>query len=181
MPADMAAKMKRIDLQMNLLMGITMSFFLSLTGNLVGMASSGRFSVIDFLIGFAVSTLISIVLGLIVPVRKVTQAATKNMAPGFAKSLVSAFLTDLIYTPLMTLIMVFLAWRGATAHNPGAAIPFLPMFLTSLAVCMAAGLILAFVFTPLYLKMILKRNGVPMGPGGPGGLGGPGGPGAGPA
>ena len=91
---------------MSLLMGVTMSFCLSLTGNLT---SGEGFQLMPFLISFAVSTVISILIGIIVPMRKLeggAVSALKLKEHSLPAKLVSALVSDLIYTPVITLAMI---------------------------------------------------------------------------
>lgn len=160
---EMAQKMKKVGSQMSLLMGVTLSFCLSLTGNLMGAKQSGGFSVPGFLISFVVSTIISLIIGFFVPMKKVNDSVcgSLNLKPGqMGTRLMESLISDIIYTPVMTLIMVFLAYKQATSH--GAQIPFLPMFLSSLVVCLIVGYILIFIFMPLYMKLVMKKNGLNM-------------------
>lgn len=60
--------MKKIMIQMNILMGVTLSFFLSLIGNL----RAEKFSLPGFLISFLISVVISMIVGLLVPVKPLT-------------------------------------------------------------------------------------------------------------
>ena len=149
----MEEKMKQVGRKMSIYMGVTLSFCLSLVGNL----SSGRFTIPGFLLSFIISTIISLLIGFFVPMKKVSDNATKNMKPGIGKQCMEAFISDLIYTPVITLCMVFMAWRNATSH--GAEIPFLPMFLRSLVLSMIVGFVLIYFLMPFYLKMILGKEG----------------------
>ena len=81
---EMAQKMKKVGSQMSLLMGVTLSFCLSLTGNLMGAKQSGGFSVPGFLISFVVSTIISLIIGFFVPMKKVNDSVcgSLNLKPG---------------------------------------------------------------------------------------------------
>lgn len=161
---DMEKKMKKIGMQMSILMGVTLSFCLSLVGNLMGARQSGGFSVLGFLISFVVSTIVSLIIGFLVPMKKVNDSVCgkMNLAPGqMSTRLMESLISDLIYTPVMTLLMVFLAYRQAVGH--GAQIPFLPMFLSSLVVCLIVGYVLIFIFMPLYMKLVMKKNGMDMG------------------
>ena len=145
--------MKNVGRKMSLMMGTTMSFFLSLVGNL----ASGRFTLPGFLLSFVASFAISLVIGFLVPMGRVTAAVDKKLRllPGrLSTRCVNALISDLIYSPIITLGMVFMAWRRATAQ--GARIPFLPMFLRSLAISLAVGFVLAFVLTPIYMKIATK-------------------------
>ncbi|MBQ7707595.1 MAG: hypothetical protein IJT72_07435 [Lachnospiraceae bacterium] len=158
--------MKKIGLQMSFLMGLTLSFFLSLTGLL----AAGKFSPIGWLISFAISFFISMIIGFIIPMKKVNDAVNNkfNLEPGkFGTRCVESLISDLIYTPIITLAMVFMAYKKATAH--GAKIPFMGMFGKSLLLSLAVGFVLIFIFMPIFMKTVLKKNGI----GGPGGMPGP--------
>ena len=167
----MENKMKKVGLTMSMLMGITLSFCLSLTGNIMGSRQSGSFNVPGWLISFVLSTVISIILGFIIPMKKISDSVqSKNGGIGSVRGrLVDSLVSDLIYTPLLTLIMVFLAYRGAVAH--GAQMPFLPMFLSSLLVSLIVAYIIIFLVSPLFIRLALKINGIQGRPGGPGGPG----------
>ena len=150
-----AQMMKKIGRKMSILMGVTLSFFLSLQGNLL----SGHFSVPAFLISFAVSTAISLIIGFLVPMKKVGDGVCnalhvkpRSIPARLAETLVS----DVIYTPIITLAMVALAWKSATAH--GAQIPFLPMFLHSLGLSMITGFVLIFIFMPLFMRLVIPKH-----------------------
>ena len=145
--------MKQAGMKMSLCMGITLSFFLSL----IGMATSGHFTLPGWLISFAVSVIISLIIGFLIPMKKVSDSACArfNLQPGkLSTRCFESLLSDLIYTPILTFCMVFLAYRSAVSH--GAQLRFLPMFLSSLVICLIAGYVLIFIFLPLYTKLIIK-------------------------
>ena len=148
-----ADNVKNAGMKMSLMMGTTMSFCLSLVGNL----ASGKFTLPGFLLSFLVSLIISLLIGFLVPMGKVTASLDARL--GLQRGKLStrcfeALVSDLIYSPIITLVMVFMAWRRATAQ--GAQIPFLPMFLRSLIISLAVGFVLAFLLTPLYMKIAMK-------------------------
>lgn len=150
--------MKKAGRKISLCMGITLSFFLSL----IGLASSGKFTLSGWLISFVISTVISLVIGFIVPIKKVNDAACTKLGliPGrLSTRCFESLLSDLIFTPIITFCMVYLAFSKAVSM--GAPVRFLPMFLHSLAICMIAGFILIFIFTPLFVKLIIRpqKNG----------------------
>ncbi len=155
---------KIVALRMTAAMGITLSFFLSLTGTVFRVLATSQYDgfLIRWLIGFMLSLLISLVIGFIVPMNKISDAIDRRFAwkhkigAGLLKCLVS----DLIYTPFITFFMVFFSYR--MARSSGAKVAFLPMFLPSFFVCFVIGYVLILIFTPLYLK-IFTRN-IPMGP-----------------
>ena len=154
-------KMKRIGRQMSIRMALLMSFALALIGTL----TSGHFTVPGFLVSFVISTVISLIIGIVVPVGKISGdlCRKKQLPQGSLKArLLESLISDLVYTPIMTLIMVAFAYIMVMKSSGGRAqISFLPMFLKSFVICMIAGYILIFIFMPLFLKQIMKKEGIP--------------------
>lgn len=156
--------MRKIGLIMNVLMGVSLSCVLSL----VGLLSSGRFSLGAWLLSFGASTVLSLLIGFFLPVRKTAAAlgagaGLKERSLGF--HFLDSLVSDVFYTPLITLLMVFLAYKGAqrgiaaaiASGAPADSVPalhFLPMFLHSLVISMVVGYVLIFILQPLYLKML---------------------------
>ena len=154
--------MKKVGMLMNVCMGVTMSFFLSLVGNL----TSGHFTFPGFLASFLISTVISLVIGFLVPIRRISDNVCEKagLAHGSIKArLLESVISDLIYTPFITLAMVTFAYFTAASHAPEGAPPFLPMFLSSLLISLAVGYVLIFIFTPLFLGLLIKKFGPPAG------------------
>lgn len=147
--------MKKIVTQMNILMGVTLSFFLSLIGNL----RADRFTLLGFLVSFLVSAAISMLIGLAVPVKPLTDKleaklgiAPRSLGAKFFDPLVS----DVIYTPVITVVMTLIAYKQATSH--GAQIPLAPMLISSVLISLLVGYVLIFICMPLYLKLVFKWN-----------------------
>ena len=79
--------------------------------------------------------------------------------PGTLKArILEALVSDVLYSPLMTLVMVYLAYREAASH--GARIPFGPMLLKSEIISFITAFILSFILTPVFMKIVMKRNAV---------------------
>ncbi len=148
---------KKIGIHMSLCMAISLSFALSLMGNLM----SGHFSAPGFLLSFAVSTVLSLLIGVLFPMPKlqgfVCRKTGWEQRSGKVHAVVS-LLSDLVYSPVITLCNVTLAFRSAEKH--GAGFPFLPMFLRSFAISLIVAYVLIFLLTPLFIKIILKENGI---------------------
>lgn len=158
--------MKKVGMIMSLLMGAALSFCLSLTGLLSSLSKTSytvpRF-IIALLINFAISFVISMVIGLLVPMKRVNDGLGKKLGlkqGRLGTRLVETLVSDLIYTPVITLAMVFIAYKQATAN--GAKMPFLPMFLGSLALCFAVAFVLIFLLTPVFMRIAIKKAGIPM-------------------
>lgn len=148
---------KKIGIQMSLLMAVTLSFCLSLTGNL----SSGNFQIVPFIVTFAASFVISLLIGLIIPMPKVEAGAVR--ACGFEEHslparFVSSFVSDLIYTPVITLAMIAIVRKMASAHGADLP-PFGIMFVKSLILSFIVAYIIIFIVSPIFLKLVLKKNG----------------------
>ncbi len=146
--------MKQIGRKMSILMGISMSLGMSLTGTL----SSGHFTVPGFLISFLVSTVVSLIIGFLIPIAKISREACqkRKLPEGSLKArLFESLLSDLIYTPIMTVIMVAIAYFSATRQ--GAELSYVRMLIPSFFLCFAVGYILIFVLQPFFLKMLIKK------------------------
>lgn len=148
--------MKAAGRKMGIMMGLSMSFLLSLIGTL----SSGSFSAVSFLMSFFISFLISFTITSIVPMKQITDSLVQknHMKPGELRTrLFETLIMDLMLSPLMTLIMVSIAHRQATAH--GASIPFGSMLLRSEIISFIAAYILIFILTPVFTKIAMKGAG----------------------
>lgn len=149
--------MKKIGLQMSILMGTALSFCLSLFGTL----HSGHFSVPAFLVSFLVSLIVSLVIGFLVPMPKLEAAVCGklNIEQRSVKgNAVTALLSDLIYTTLITLAATALAYKQMV--KAGGSASFGAMFLSSLLISLVIGYVLIFILKPLFLKLVLKHNGI---------------------
>lgn len=145
--------MKNIGLKMSLLMSVTMSFCLSLTGNL----TSGHFTLMGFITSFLMSLVISFLIGFFVPMNKVNEKLFGNMERGLKRKCLETLISDLIYTPLITIAMIIMAYKQATSH--GAKIPFVPMLLKALIISLVVGYIIIYIVQPLFLKLLMKNSG----------------------
>ena len=159
-------KGKKINLQMGLLMSVTLSLCLSATGLL----SAGQFTVPALLMNFAVSFVISMIISILVPMNKVNAAADRKLGlrPGELKTrFFESFLSDIIYTPILTVAMVTVAYFNVKAHAPADKVPpYAGMLIKSLVISLLVGYVLIFIFMPIFLRFVLKKNGMgPMGPG----------------
>ena len=147
--------MKNIKIKMNLLMGATMSFLLSL----IGLLSAGVFTPLAFFKNFIISFIISQILGFIIPIKKLSNSLfiKYNLTRDSLKGrLLDALLTTLTYSPIMTFIMVFIAYKNATSH--GANIPFIPMLLRSELISFVCAFILSYLISPIYVKLLSKNR-----------------------
>ncbi|MBR5115471.1 MAG: hypothetical protein IK096_00260, partial [Lachnospiraceae bacterium] len=111
----------------------------------------------------------SLIIGFLVPIGKVCAAASKNIKPGPAKLALESLISDLIYTPVITLAMTIFAYNSVMRASGGKAeLSYVPMFLSSLVICMIVGFILIYIFNPIFLRKAMKSCGVELPPqGGP--------------
>ena len=147
--------MKKAGRKISMLMGLILSFFQSLSGQLF----SGHFSFPSWLLSLALSIAVSWLIGYIVPMGKVSQNVCTSFRcePRSLKTrLLETLVSDLIFSPVITLVNVLLAYRGAVSQ--GAPVRFLPMFLSSLGISLALGFVLIFIFQPLCKKWVLKNG-----------------------
>ena len=148
--------MKKAGREMSLLMGLSMSCILTL----IGLLSAGKFTVPGFLMSFLISFVVSVIIGMIIPMKNISDGLLKkfNLKAGTLKARVlEALVSDVLYSPLMTFVMVYLAYRQAVAH--GARISFGPMLLKSEIISFIAAFVLSFVLTPVFMKFVMKKNG----------------------
>ena len=175
---------------MSLLMAAALSLYMSLVNNLM----SGDFVLSMFLITLATSFVVSLIIGMIVPMPKISKAVAQKMKPGPAVRVVDTLVSDLIYTPIITVCMIaavrkiapmmafYGAEQGALAHGAPAdkaALaataaasevinsfpPFLPMFLKSCLFCLVLGFLVIYVAHPVFMKIAFKGIDLPGGPG----------------
>ncbi len=147
--------MNKVKTKMGLMMSVTMSFCLSLTG----MLSSGKFTLPGFVRNFLISFLISTVITTFFPIRELVLKCTDklNLKPGTLKfRLIGTLISDLLLSPIMTFVMVYLAFREAVMH--GASIPFGPMLLKAEIISFVAAYILLYIITPIYMKIAFKEE-----------------------
>ncbi len=141
------------------LMGVLMGGTISFVNSFIGTLSSGRFTAGSFLKSFLISFMISQILGLIIPIKKISDSLAKklNCRSGTWKArIIDALVTDLIYSPIMTFIMVYMAYSQAKAH--GADIPFVPMLLKAECISFVAAFFLSLFLSPVYMKLVMKQN-----------------------
>lgn len=150
--------MKKVGSLMSIYMAVALSFCMSLTGNL----SSGHFTVPAFLISFAVSFVISLIIGLIVPMKPLTDKLSAKAGlkeGGNKRRLFDALVGDIVYTPIMTLIMVTMAYKQAAAHG-GKTPPYGIMLGKSMILCLVVGYVIIFIVTPVFMKLSMKQAGI---------------------
>lgn len=151
-----ALRMKRIGHRISIMMGITLSLCLSLVAHLF-LADEFKFGA--FLLSFAISLTISLIIGFLIPMKKVNDSVDRKLGLkpySIGARLIESFVSDLIYTPIITVVMTTISYFIATSN--GADIPFGPMFLKSLLVCFLVGYVLIFIFMPLFMALVIGKR-----------------------
>ena len=144
---------RKIGQKMSIYMGVTLSFILSLVGTL----TSGHFTVMGFLISFIASTIVALIIGKVVPMGKISQDAVKkcNLIPSSVQArMLSALISDLIYTPIITALMVFIAYRQAVSR--GASLNYWGMLLPSLLLSLVVAFFCIYFIEPVYMNKIMQ-------------------------
>lgn len=152
--------MKKIGRKMSIMMGVTMSFCMSLIGTLM----SGHFTIPGFIISFIISTVICLIIGYFVPIGQIAHNTCEKRGlerGSLGARCLESLITDVFFTPIMTLAMISYAYIMSKKHD--VDMKFLPAFLSSLLIGLVICFILAFIFTPIYLKIAMKGN-IPGGP-----------------
>ena len=147
--------MKSIKVIMGLLMGVTLSLCLSF----VGTFTSGSFTVPSFIISFFESLVISFVIGLFVPMKDIERniciKAGVREKP-FARRALGSLVSDLIYTPVITVAMVTLAYFHIPApHRP----PYPVMLGKSMLISLVVAYLIIFLVTDKYMGIAMKVSG----------------------
>lgn len=156
--------MKKIMALMTILMGFTMSLVLSLVGTLVG----GHFSIQSWLLSFGISFVLSLVIGFSVPVKKLGDkfcAKCKTIPESPKGNFLSAVISNLIYTPILTIVMTCTMVGIATKQLPDMAQRINIMVhacIPSLIVCLIVGYVAIVLFQPLFVKLLIGKNGRPV-------------------
>ncbi len=138
-------------------MSVSLSFVLSLVGNLLGTRQNGRFSIHSWLIFFAASTIVSLVLGLIIPINRAAEGASRGLKlkeKSIPARIVETLVADIIYTPLINFLMIFIARQNAITNGaPPQSLVLWRMFLLSFPGVFATGFVFIFVFAPLFGRL----------------------------
>ena len=154
-PPEVIKAMKSAGRRISLCMGVTLSFCLSLIGTLMG----GHFSPAGWLISFLVSLVISIIIGFTVPMGKISQSVRAKHGDTIKARLIDSLYSDLIFTPIITILMNIGAYVMAMKMSGGQAEMNLPMMIiTSLIVCMVVGYIIIFIVQPIFMKIFIKNK-----------------------
>lgn len=156
---------RKIGILMSVYMGVVMSIFMTITGVCVGMLPNvikglvpPQAMLLSMISGFFVSFCISVMIGFMVPMHKVTQSVTRNMDEGLGKRCIETLISDVIYTPAISIVMVAFAYMSNQKQgNEGPS--FFIMLIPSLIACFIVGYILIFIFQPVFMRMLMRKYG----------------------
>lgn len=149
--------MRKVGILMNVFMGLIMSLVLSFVGTM----TSGHFAIMSWGVSFLISFVISLVIGFAVPIKKLGDGACakcKVNPMSFKGTLLSAVISDIIYTPIITIIMVVVMLKMAVKHAPAGAVPSVGQVLPgSLIICLLVGYVVIVIIQPLLIKLLTKN------------------------
>lgn len=152
--------LNRIGRALSIRMGITMSFLLSVVGNVV----SRHFNITGFTASFLLSTGVSLVIGFLLPVGKIGIATCNKLGLKRGSVLgryVLSLVATMIYAPVLTFTMAGVTYAIALKRTGGLIwIPFWQILLLSFAITFVCGHLLDFFLMPVFLKRLLKKYGV---------------------
>jgi hypothetical protein len=138
------------------MMGITLSLCLSF----VGTFTSGSFTIGGFMVSFLESLVISLVIGYFVPMKRLEDKACEKAGitgKPLACRALGSLISDLIYTPIITIFMVTINFvKIPAAHRP----PYVFMLGKSMLISLVVAYLIVFLAAENYIKFIMKRSGV---------------------
>lgn len=144
---------RNVGTMVGVLMGLMISFVLSIVGPL----RSGHFTVVSMLVSFLCSSIISVLIGIFVPIKGITDGACSVMKLNPQKligRIVSAFISDLIFTPLVTFLMVLMNYKRA--KNADINLSFGRMYFGNLVMSFIIAFFLILIFLPLIIKLSIS-------------------------
>lgn len=154
--------MKKIGILMSVYMGLIMSFCLSLAGTLMG----GHFTIPGWLVSFAISLVISLIIGFLVPIKKVSDAICRKFKvepESMDGNRISSLVSDIIYTPVITVVMVVIMVGNARKHIPeeilasGQGPSLGKELLIALPMCFVIGYVIIMIVQPILVKALIKK------------------------
>lgn len=153
--------LKKINRYMSLMMGGVLSVALTIFGNL----TSGHFvmpgSLISIAIGIVLSFGISQLISTFINIKTTTDKVISkfNIKGEMPTKLMSTLVSDLIFTPIITVCLVSFSIGMANAHSP-VVIPLLPAIIKSLILSLIVAYIIIFFIQPPILEVAMKKAGV---------------------
>ena len=150
--------MKRVGLVISIFMCATLSLCLPMIGVISSLIQSGKFQLGMYLLNFIISFLISFLISMFLPTARINMALERKFGlkcHQLKTRILEAAISDLIYTPLLSVSMSSLAWYNIK-ELVGNAPPYLPMVISSLLISLAVAFIIIFIALPLYMRLALR-------------------------
>ena len=150
--------MNRIDRKMSILLGLTLSFVLSL----IGVVASGNFTIVRFFNSFMITFLVSLLIISVIPIRSIGEYFIHkfNLRRGSrGYRAVCALIFDLLLCPIMALVMSYYAYRIQNDH--GAQLNFAQMSIKGIIASTLLGFACSYLMTPILLKLVYRSEEIP--------------------
>ncbi len=150
----MNEQMRKAGLKMSLLMAVTMSLCLSIVNNL----ASGSLNPILIFLSFAVGFIVSLLIGILVPMPRISSSIVAKYGPGIKAHLLDSLVSDLIYTPFITILVVFLVrvYIGIASGGHAQLPPYPIMCLRSLGLSLVVAYVVILVVSPIFKRLLFK-------------------------
>ena len=151
---------RKISIVLSVCISITFSAIVSLVGVYMGTRGNGHFSVRGWLVSFSTGTIVTLAIGLVIPIMRVARAASRGLKlkeKSIPAIIVEALIQDVIFTPVITFLMVFIARQNAIANGaPPSDVRLGRMFMNSFPACFATGFAFLLIFAPL-LEILIEK------------------------
>lgn len=163
---------KKIGRYIGIRMGIAMSVTMSIIGSLMGAINAVKQSGAPFIVAWlpsllaslVITTIIALALGLLLPMKKINDGIEKaTKTKGFVLNLLQSLVSDLIYTPLISLVMAFFSTAVfVIPKNPNLGMNMLvPValgnFAKSIPIEFVVALIIIMIVEPKFRNAAFKK------------------------
>lgn len=150
--------MKKTMILMHVFIGFLMSLVLSLVGTLRG----GHFTLPSWIVAFLISFLIALIISFMIPVKKLADSFCDKLKVdilSFKGILAGSVIFDLIFTPVISFIMVSTMRRFAAMHAPeGSLPPFGVIIVPQILSSMIIGYVVIVIAQIIFNKCIDKKD-----------------------
>ena len=150
---ELKEKMESVGPMVGIMTGVSLSLVLSILGPI----ASGHFHIVAFLVSFLCSSVLSIIIGLFIPVKGIADTVCKKAGADLKKiggRLLWSLMANLLFTPIISFFMVLMAY--VRNSHLDSSISFHVMFVKNLLVSLPVGLIVVVIAMPFLHKMAYK-------------------------
>lgn len=163
---------KKIGIYISIRMGFVMSAIMSIVGSVMGVMEARAHAdsaaqlppfvmmlLPSLLVSLVITSILAIGIGFIVPMKKVNEGVEKGIkAKGFVLRLIQGLVSDLIYTPLIALIMSFVSTALFAKVPSEVLVPAsIGSFLRSCPIEFVLALIAILIVEPILQKSAFKK------------------------